>query len=236
MSPKISVVIPCYNEEEIIFGSYKEVKQELENLNQTYEIIFCNDGSTDGTLEVLNRIKNEDPNVKLITYLPNRGLAYVYRQLFNQALGEIVITMDADLSMHPKDTIPLFLKEIENADVVVGSRYTGIKPEYPLYRLIPSKINLFLARLFLNCRFSDTSSGFLAIKRIILQELELISIDLEIHIEFLIKAMRKGFIIKEVPIRYVHKTESGEISIFKHGPKTFVGILRLWLEMKKQKY
>ena len=234
MTPKISIVVPCYNEEKIIFKSYKEIKQELEKLNLTYEIVFCNDGSTDRSLEIFNRIKNEDLNVKLINYSHNRGLAYAYKQLFNQALGEIIITMDADLSMQPKNTLPLFLKEIENADVIVGSRYAGVKPEYPLYRRIPSKINLFLARIFLNCQFSDTNSGFLVIRKKVLQEIELISIDLEIHIELLLKAMRKGFVVREVPIMYIHKTESGEMSILRHGPKTFVGILKLWLEMKRR--
>lgn len=234
MNPKISVVVPCYNEEKIIFESYKEIKQELERLNLTHEIIFCNDGSIDRTFEIINSIKNNDPVVKLISYSPNRGLAYAYKQLFNQASGEIVITMDSDLSMQPKDTIPLFLREIENADIVNGSRYAGIKPKYPLYRLIPSKINLFLARFFLNYRFSDANSGFLAIRKKVLQEIRLISTNLEIHLELMLKAVRKGFIIKEAPIKFVHKTESGEMNLLRHGPKTFVGILKLWLEMKKR--
>lgn len=234
MRPKISVVIPCYNEEEIIFESYKEIKSELERLSQSYEIIFCNDGSTDRTPQILESIKNEDLDVKLISYPSNQRLAYAYKQLFNQASGEIVITMDADLSMQPKDTIPLFLKEIEDNDVVVGSRYLGVRPDYPLYRLVPSKINLFLARIFLGCQISDTNSGFLAIRKSVLEEIKLISTDLEIHIELLVKAIKKGFRIKEVPIRYVHKTESGEISVLKHGPKVFIGILRLWLKMKRQ--
>ena len=221
MNPKISVAVPCYNDEKIILESYKEIKQELEKLSLSYEIIFCNDGSTDRTLEILNRIRDEDSNMRLISYSPNRGLAYAYKQLFSQASGEIIITMDSDLSMQPKDTLPLFLKEIKNADIVSGSRYAGIKPEYPLYRLIPSKINLFLARFFLNCRLSDTNSGFLAIRKRVLQELELISSGLEIYIELFLKAIKKGFVISEVPILYVHKTKSGEMSVLRHGPKKY---------------
>lgn len=236
MKPKISIVIPCYNEEEIISASYRKVKSELEKLSQPYEIIFCNDGSIDRTPEILEEIRGNDITVKLINYPSNKGLAYAYKQLFNQALGEVIITMDADLSMQPKDTLPLFMEEIEDADMVVGSRYLGVKPKYPLYRLIPSKINLFLARFFLDCRISDTNSGFLAVRRRALEEIELISADLEIHIELAIKAVKKGFRIKEVPIKYVHRTESGEMSVLRHGPKAFIGILRLWLEMNLFKF
>lgn len=70
-------------------------------------------------------------------------------------------------------------------------------------------------------------------KKIILEEIELISTGIVIYIEFLIKAIKKGFIVKEVPIKFVHKTESGEMNVLRHGPKTFIGILKLWIEMKK---
>lgn len=232
MSLKISVVIPCYNEEEVIFDSYKAIKQELEKICQPYEIIFCNDGSIDNTLEELKKINKCDENVSIITYFPNRGLGYAYRQLFAKAKGEVIITMDADLPMAPKDTLPVFLREICDADIVVASRYVGIKSNYPLHRLIPSKLNLILNRCLFKIRLTDTNSGFYAIKKAVLQKIRLISNGFEIHPELFFKALGEGFKIKEIPVRFTHNINQGELNILKCGPKTFLNILRLWWKIK----
>lgn len=233
MNPKISVIIPCYNEEKIIFESYKEVKSELEKLNHSYEIIFCNDGSTDNTLEELKKISEQDNNkVKLISYYPNRGAGYAFRQLAKNASGEVVIHMDADLAMKPRDTLTLFLREIEDTDIVVGSRYSKIKAEFPLYRLIPSKLLLSLNKILFRCSLKDTNSGFFVIKRNVVDGIKLNSDDFQIYTELFVKAIKNNFNIKEIPIRFIHKTESGEANIFKHGPKVLVDIFRLWIELK----
>ena len=130
-TPKISITIPCYNEGKIIFNSYKVLTAELKKLNESYEIIFCDDGSTDNTLKVLKDIERQDDMIGLINYQPNRGLGYACRQLYKAASGEIVIRMDADLAVKPGEILHAFIKEIEDADIVIGSRYAGIRPEYP---------------------------------------------------------------------------------------------------------
>lgn len=230
----LSVLIPCYNEAKIIFNSYKELKSELEKLNNPYEIIFCNDGSLDGTLGELERIREQDNNVKLLSYYPNKGAGYAFRQLCSNASGEVLIHMDADLAMEPKDTLILFLREIEYADIVVGSRYDKIKAEFPLYRLLPSKLLLYLNKFLFKCPLKDTNSGFFAIKREVLAKVELSSNDFQIYAELFIKAIKNNFTIKEIPLKFIHKKESGEANMFKHGPRILGDIFRLWLDFRKK--
>ncbi len=229
-----SVLIPCYNEKRIILNSYKKVKSELEKLNNPYEIIFCNDGSLDGTLAELERIGEQDNNVKVISHYPNKGAGYAFRQLYGSACGEVIIHMDADLAMRPQDTLPLFIREIGNADIVVGSRYDKIKAEFPLYRLLPSKLLLCLNKFLFRCPLKDTNSGFFAIKRKVLAKVKLNSNDFQIYPELFIKAIKNNFTIKEIPIKFIHKRESGEANMFKHGPRILRDIFRLWLDFRRK--
>jgi glycosyltransferase involved in cell wall biosynthesis len=230
----LSVLIPCYNEEKIILNSYQVLKSELEKLNNPYEIIFCNDGSLDGTLNELERIKEQDGNVKVVSYYPNKGAGYAFRQLCGNASGEVLIHMDADLAMEPKDTLALFLQEIEYADIVVGSRYDKIKAEFPLHRLLPSKLLLYLNKLLFRCPLKDTNSGFFAIKRKVISKAKLSSNDFQIYTELFIKAIKDKFTIKEIPIKFMHKKESGEANMFKHGPRIMRDIFILWLDFRRK--
>lgn len=231
MSPEISIIIPCHNEEKIIFKTYKELKKELRKFNQDYEIIFCNDGSTDNTLVELKKIAGQDSKVRFITYCYNRGAGYAFRQICRNVSGRIIIHMDADLAMSPSDTLNTFLREIEGTDIVVGSRYGNVKAEFPLHRLIPSKLVLCLNRLLFRHTLKDTNSGFFAIKKETLNAFQLNSDGFQIYTELFVKAIRNNLNIKEIPIKFVHKTESGEASIFKHGPKILIDIFRLWREL-----
>lgn len=235
MIPQISVIIPCYNEAKILFQSYEELTFELKKTNRTYEIIFCNDGSTDNTFEKLNYLKKLDDKVKIIGYYPNRGAGYAFRQLSKNATGGIIIHMDADLAMKPQDTLDLFLYEIKSHDIVVGSRYGKIKAEFPLSRLIPSKILLFINRFLFECPLIDTNSGFFAVKRKVLETVKLNSDDFQIYAELFIKALKNNFLIKEMPVKFIHKTESGEVSVLKHFCKVLKDIFNLWFELRNEK-
>ncbi|MFH1642967.1 MAG: glycosyltransferase family 2 protein [Nanoarchaeota archaeon] len=136
---KVSVVIPCYNEEKIIDNTYNLVKKVLNKTKKKYEIIISSDGSKDKTNEILRKISIKDKMAHIIINKKNRGMGYVLRQMFNKASGNVVIQMDADLSVNP-NIINSFLEEIKNYDVVIASRYKGIKGEIPLTRLIASRV------------------------------------------------------------------------------------------------
>jgi glycosyltransferase involved in cell wall biosynthesis len=120
---KISVVIPAYNEEENINYLYDELSGVLAALQQPYEIIFVDDGSSDNTLAVLRSIQQKDAEVGVIRFRRNFGQTAAISAGFDFASGDVIVTMDGDLQNDPHD-IPRFIEKIEEGyDVVTGWRY-----------------------------------------------------------------------------------------------------------------
>jgi len=230
---KISIVVPCYNEETIIYNTYKSIKKEVQGITKNYEIIFANDGSTDNTKRILESITFKDKKTRLISWQKNRGMGYTHRGLYKATRGGIVIEMDADLSIKPtifKD----FLKHIQKYDVVIASRYAGTKGRIPFYRKFPSRIYHFLCRLLFGIRTKDILSGFVAFRKDVLEKLNLKSRGFEIHIELMIKLKQKNYKIIEIPAYYSHREQNAEFSIIKNGPLTLIKTLLLWLKLKNK--
>jgi glycosyltransferase involved in cell wall biosynthesis len=118
----ISVIIPVLNEGENILPLHSELKEVLDSISKSYEIIFINDGSNDNTLENLKRAHNANPNVKIINFAKNFGQTAAITAGFNNAEGDIIITMDGDLQNDPHD-IPRLLEEINKGfDIISGWR------------------------------------------------------------------------------------------------------------------
>jgi glycosyltransferase involved in cell wall biosynthesis len=232
MKPSISVVMPCYNEEVVINNSYRRVKKVLDRECSDYEIIIANDGSTDGSAEILRRIASEDSRLVFIDYHPNRGMGYASRQMYARASKDVVIQMDSDLAMDPEDTIPAFTRELASVDCVVGSRYMGVKADYPLRRRIASRGYYLVNKVLFKFSLKDTQSGSFGIRRAALQALNLKADGFEIHVEMFAKLELRGHSIKEIPIRFIHQTESGEVSVLRAAPKMFFGSLAIWRSLR----
>ncbi|MEE4134821.1 MAG: glycosyltransferase family 2 protein [Desulforhopalus sp.] len=134
----LSVVIPLYNEEENIPLLYEELKGVLNGLEDQHEIVFIDDGSSDGSLTLLRKIQENDEQVVVISFRKNFGQTAAMAAGFDCARGEVIITMDADLQNDPRD-IPQMLKEIRAGhDVVTGWRFDRKDPF--LNRRLPSII------------------------------------------------------------------------------------------------
>lgn len=142
----VSVVIPLYNEKENLIPLFEKLKSVINQINKKFEIIFVDDGSTDGSFEILKEIKSKEKElVKVVKLSRNFGQTSALQAGIDIAKGEIIITMDADLQNDPED-IPRLLNEIEKgADVVSGWRY---KRKDPFWLKIASKIaNKIIASL-----------------------------------------------------------------------------------------
>ena len=123
MALLLSVVIPLLNEEENIPILYQELREVLVTLEEDYEIVFIDDGSTDRSLELLRDLQQKDSHVVVVSFRKNFGQTAAMAAGFDYAGGDVIITMDADLQNDPKD-IPLLLAQIKAGnDVVTGWRY-----------------------------------------------------------------------------------------------------------------
>lgn len=145
----VSIVVPCYNEEENIDNFYNEIKEVVEKIKHRYlyELIFINDGSRDNTEKIIKKLRNQDGCIKLISFSRNFGKeAAIYAGL-NSAIGDYVVLIDADLQ-HPPVTILEMLKQIEEGDFdVVATKRKNRKGEPPI-RSFFSKMFYKLIKIF----------------------------------------------------------------------------------------
>ncbi len=195
---EISIVIPIFNEEENIQILYSELNKILEELKKDYEIIFVDDGSNDRSFEILEKIHNEDKNVKIIKFRKNFGQTAAISAGFEKAKGEVVITMDADLQNDPND-IPCLLEKIsEGYDVVSGWRKGRKDPL--LRKKIPSKISNFLTRKLTGVNIHDFGCTLKAYKKEVLTDLELYG---EMHRYIPAIVAWKGFRLSEIEVKHL---------------------------------
>ncbi|MDE5572789.1 MAG: glycosyltransferase family 2 protein, partial [Muribaculaceae bacterium] len=134
----ISVIVPLYNEEESLPELEQWIRRVMDENGFSYEIIFVNDGSTDGSWDVITRLSKENPAVKGVSFRRNYGKSPALNTGFRRAKGDVVITMDADLQDSP-DEIPELYRMIkeDGYDLVSGWK----KKRYdPLSKTIPTKL------------------------------------------------------------------------------------------------
>jgi len=199
----LSIIIPMFNEAENGEHTLARVEESLASFQGDYEIIPVNDGSTDNTLEVLQRIAKLNQRIRVVSYSRNIGRGMALRAGFKEAKGEIVVSIDADLSYDPKYILPLVdtLKKEQDLDLVLASPYMpggGVKG-VPFHRLWISKFGNKILRFAMPNRIYTSTGIFRAYRRKVLDSIELESNGKEIHLEILSKAIALGFRVKEVP-------------------------------------
>jgi dolichol-phosphate mannosyltransferase len=199
----LSIVIPMFNEAENVRATLNQVEEALASFPGTYEIIAVNDGSLDNTLEILNGLAEKDRKLKIVSYSQNIGRGMALRKGFYESKGEIVVSIDADLSYNPQYIIDFVetLKNEQQIDLVLASPYMpggGVK-NIPMLRLWVSKLGNRILRFAMPNRIYTSTGIFRAYRRRILDFLELESDGKEIHLEILSKAIALGFRVKEIP-------------------------------------
>jgi dolichol-phosphate mannosyltransferase len=199
----LSIVIPMFNEAENIEITLKRIEEALAYFKGSYEIIAVNDGSLDNTLEILKRMESLNGNIKVVSYSENRGRGMALRKGFEKSQGEIVLSIDADLSYDPRYILDLVnaLRRAEDLDLVLASPYMpgGGVQDVPALRLWISKLGNKILRFSLPNQVYTSTGIFRAYRKRVLDSLELESDGKEIHLEILSKAMALGYRVKEVP-------------------------------------
>jgi glycosyltransferase involved in cell wall biosynthesis len=146
MTPELSVVVPLYNEEESLRPLYWAITNAVTPLGVSYEIVFVDDGSRDGTVRVADEIARSDARVCLVKFRRNYGQTPAMAAGIAQASGEVIVTMDGDLQNDPSDIGALLRKIDEGYDIVVGWRFD--RQDKLVSRKIPSRIaNALIAKV-----------------------------------------------------------------------------------------
>ncbi len=191
---KLSFVIPVYNEAESLELLYREIKENIGE-NQ-YELIFIDDGSTDESYAVLEKLAQADENLKVIKFRRNFGKSEGLNAGFKAAQGDIIFTMDADLQDDPKE-IPNFLQKLsEGYDLVTGWK---IKRKDPITKTWPSKIFNAVVSSSFGLKLHDYNCGFKAYKKTVIENLDIYG---EMHRYVPALAKAKGFKIAEFPVHH----------------------------------
>ncbi len=212
-TPHLSIVMPVYNEE----GSIQAVLRRLENLPlPSYEVVIVDDGSTDGTREILRRWQGAgNGRFRVIFQERNTGKGGAVRRGVQEARGEYIVIQDADLEYDPRDLARLY-REIEKgrARVVYGSRFLG-GGEFLLSSKIANRILSLLTSVLYGKRVTDMETCYKMMPRELYLSLQIRANRFDMEPEITAKILRQGIPIREVPIRYRgrSRTEGKKIGV-----------------------
>jgi glycosyltransferase involved in cell wall biosynthesis len=166
----LSIVIPLYNEEENVQTLHERLKKTLDPLEKEYEILFVDDGSTDGTLPVLEEIQAKDKRIIVLSLRRNFGQTAAFAAGFDFARGDVIVTMDGDLQNDPAD-IPKLLELIKDNDLVSGWRKKRKDPFFR--RRVPSMIANWLISNVTGVKLHDYGCSLKAYRRDVIKNLKL---------------------------------------------------------------
>ncbi len=208
----ISVVVPLYNEEQSLMPLSLAIRDALDRTNSTYEVIFVDDGSTDGSLKVLREIHRKNRRYKFVSFRRNYGKSAALSVGFQHATGRIIVTMDADLQDDPNE-IPKLIEKLESGyDLVNGWKR---KRHDPISKTIPSRFFNYATSVMTGIKMRDFNSGLKAYRREVVQDIKVYG---EMHRFLPVLAHWAGYRVAEVPVVH-HPRKFG---------KTKFGLNRFW--------
>jgi glycosyltransferase involved in cell wall biosynthesis len=207
----VSVIVPAFNEKESLEELFTRVNNVFRQLDTTFEFIVIDDGSSDGTYEMLKEMRKAHPNIAMIRHYKNFGKSLALMQGFDMACGNVAITLDADLQDQP-ELIPDFLAKLEDGyDMVNGCRQG--RKDTAAKRMV-SKIYNKLVHLIFGYSFRDVNCGFKAYKRSAFDWLDLRG---DLHRLIPVLVASKGLRVTEIPVPHKdRKHGKSKYKLFRH--------------------
>lgn len=229
---KISIVLPCHNEEAVLEKNIREVAAAVKNLPHEIKIVISDNNSKDGTAGIGKRLAAELPNVDYIFVgSPGKGAAVI--EAWKKYDADVYGFMDADLATD-LSALPRALEFIKDYDLVIGSRrIAGAEVKRELYRKFTSAILNAIVRILLKTKIKDTPCGFKFMKKSVIDKIvpQLRDRKWVFDTELLILAERAGCKIKEMPVKWEEKGErKSGVNIY----PTAMGYIRKILEIKNR--
>ena len=190
----ISFVLPVYDEEQSLEELHRRITEVMLTQPDDYELLFVDDGSTDGSFSVMEKLQQADPRVRVIQLRRNFGKAAAYSAGFHNARGDVVITMDTDLQDDPAE-IPLFIDAINQGyDMVSGWKHMG---KGALNKSVPSRIFNKVVNWITGIPLHDFNCPFKAYRKEVLREIHIYG---ELHRYIPVLASSRGFSLTEIKI------------------------------------
>jgi len=229
--PDLSIVIPAYNESGRLPATLDAVVSCIRRRGWSAEVVVVDDGSRDRTAEVVREFAAASPEVRLLQNPGNRGKGYSVRHGVLEAMGEVVMFTDADLSAPMDEAQGLFDAIAAGADIAIGSRWLERARQtirQPLYRQFFGRCFNAVTRMVMGLPFADTQCGFKAFTRAAaqtvfqLQTIERWGFDPEI----LFIALKRGYTIREIPVSWAND-ERSRIRYFRDGARMLAEIAQV---------
>jgi len=196
---KLTVLIPIFNEVQTL----REILKRVQATQLADEILLVDDGSVDGTREILEELDGQDP-FRVIFHDKNQGKGAAVRTGIQNARGDIILIQDADLEYDPRD-YPKLLKPLDEglADVVYGSRFLGASRRVAMFwHMIANKLLTLMTNILYNTILTDMETGYKVFRREVIADIPLNARGFDFEPEFTAKILKRGVRIFEVPITF----------------------------------
>lgn len=228
--PMLSIVVPAYNEARRLPATVDAVLAAMGGWPFSCELVLVDDGSSDGTAELIAGLAAKDPRIVAVSYTPNRGKGGAVVAGVGRSRGGRVMFFDADLS-YPLSAVPELVSRLDAAKVVVGARdlaKDGGRSEYSPTRKLTSVVFNAFVGLFLRLGVRDTQCGFKGFDGSLARELfpHLAVTGFGFDVELLFLARRWGMTIDRMPIRMVNR-EGSSVSVLRHSLQMARDVLRI---------
>ena len=222
---EISVVVPLFNEQESLIELHEWIKSSLTNAGYSFELIFIDDGSLDGSWKTIEVLSKKNKNVRGFRFAKNFGKSQALNAGFKFAKGKYIATLDADLQDSPEE-LPSMISKLKNEELDLVSGWKKTRYDSLFFKNIPSKLFNFAARLVSGVKLNDFNCGIKVYKKNVIKTID-VSGEMHRYIPFL--ASQAGF--KKISEKEV-KHQARKYGITKFGPERFLNgfldLLTLW--------
>ena len=230
----LSVVIPAHNEEGHIAGTVRALTEALKAARIAHEILVVNDNSRDGTRAVLEHLRTEVPELRIVDNARPNGFGFAIRRGLAEFHGDTVAIVMADGSDLAGDVVAFYRKLQEGYDCVFGSRFIrgGRVIDYPVHKLLLNRLGNFVIRALFFVRYNDVTNAFKMYRRRVIGGIQpLLSQHFNLTVEMPLKAIVRGYTFAVVPNTWTNRKEGvSKFKIREMGSRYFFIILYCLLE------
>jgi len=214
---EFSILIPAFNEADRIVATIKETENILAKFNPNYEILIVDDGSIDGTSDIVKTYSKNNKKIKIESYWPNKGKGFALKYGFGFLSGRYILFIDADLDLHPSHLVNLYeIMQQSHADVVIGSKQNRDSIlNYPKIRKLLSSVYYLIIKILFSLPIKDTQTGIKLFKYDVLKVClpRVIVKRYAFDLELLLVVNKKKYKIMEAPINLNAKRKLGRIGL-----------------------